>query len=393
MDEILTITQQLALSLRQDGWQGYDPYDAMTSPFLRRIHSKWGRIAATQFLRYFPINIRSLLGIRKGHNPKAVGLLIRALSRLHSYTGRDEYLGDLQQLIDLAQRSKVQQGPGFSIGWGYNFGWQSQVFFCREYAPNIQTTIIIAHALYEVIETGVFSISQREVLRELCLSANNYLLTDELLVFEDDRTAILDYFQGAGGVSINVQAQAAWSLLRAYELSGEERCFELADKLLRFVESRQRPDGSWPYGAASCQGFIDNFHTGFILESLHECRNLSPSLVDETVLGKGYRFYLDHFFCADGSVKYYHDRLYPIDAHAIAQALITLCKLATYDQRSNILLNRTLDWTLENFYSGQDFFYQKWPFFTNRIPYLRWVTAWMLYAFSIMLEASSAKDK
>jgi hypothetical protein len=213
-----------------------------------------------------------------------------------------------------------------------------------------------------------------------------------MLLFEDDRLAILDYFPGAGAVAINVQAQAAWSLLRAYKLFGIERCFDLAGKLIRFVASRQNPDGSWPYGAASCQAFIDNFHTGFILESLYECRQISPNLVDESVLLRGYRFYLDHFFCADGSVKYYHDRLYPIDAHALAQAMITLAKLSAYDPRSNILLDRTLAWTLKNFYSGQDFFYQQWPWLTNRIPYLRWVTAWMLYAFAILLESDAAKE-
>ena len=391
-DKILNLAQQLTMALRKDGWKGYDPYDALTSPFLRRVRSKWGRIAATQLLRYSPVNFRAFLGIKKGLNPKAMGLLIRALVRLHSQTGRDEYLGDVQNLLGLMIKAKVQQGAHGATGWGYNFSWQSRVLFCDEYAPNIQTTIIVAHALYEVIDAGLFSPARLESLQELFFAATGYLLMDQMLLFEDEHTAILDYFLGAGAVSINIQAQAAWNLLRAYELSGNDRCFELARKLIRFVESRQSPDGSWPYGVASCQGFIDNFHTGFILESLYECRKICPNLVDEAVLGRGYRFYLDNFFCADGAVKYYHDRLYPIDAHALAQTIITVWKLAAYDERSDFLLNRTINWTLENFYSGQTFYYQKWPLYTNKIPYLRWVQAWMLYAFVVILEENLPRD-
>ena len=35
-----------------------------------------------------------------------------------------------------------------------------------------------------------------------------------------------------------------------------------------YVASRQRPDGSWPYGGDDYQAWADNFHTAFILTSL-----------------------------------------------------------------------------------------------------------------------------
>ena len=55
-------------------YAGYDPYDALSSPLIRLISSKSKnlRIVFTQFLRRCPVNLRPLLGIKKGHNPKDI---------------------------------------------------------------------------------------------------------------------------------------------------------------------------------------------------------------------------------------------------------------------------------------------------------------------------------
>jgi hypothetical protein len=298
-----------------------------------------------------------------------------------------KYDMDIRRMIELIRSSQDRAEAVESVGWGYNFPWQSRVFFREAYAPNIQTTIIVAHALYEIIEHALLTDTEQESLKDLCLDANRYL-TNHLLVHEDEKTAMLDYFPGAKARVLNIQAQGAWSLLRATRISNDQRFASIAGKLITFVNDHQNKDGSWPYGLADSQGFIDNFHTGFILESLYEVMKLNPECGDENKLRLGYRFYLDHFFCKNGAVKYYHNRTYPIDGHAIAQSIITLSKLRSYDSRSGPLLDGVLKWTLANFHSRQGFFYyQKWPLFTNKIPYLRWVQAWMLYALTILLES------
>ena len=359
----------------------------MTSPILKGIQSKWSLIAVTQILRYSPVNLRTLLKIKRGHNPKALGLFVRAIVRLENTTDNEDYTADIRRLSELIRSTMIRTEEDDSVGWGYNFPWQSRVFFREAYAPNIQSTIIIAHALCDIVECGLLGDAEHESLTDLCLSANRYLI-NHLLVYEDDKTAMLDYFPGAHARVLNIQAQGAWSLLRANRISGDYRFAFLAEKLITFVLNHQNEDGSWPYGLANSQGFIDGFHTGFILESLYEAMKLNPECGDESKLRLGYRFYLDHFFCKNGAIKYYHNRTYPIDGHAIAQSIITLSKLRSYDSRSGPLLDGVLKWTLANFHSRQGFFYyQKWPLFTNKIPYLRWVQAWMLYALTILLES------
>ena len=65
----------------QRDWSGYDPYDALRSPLLRMLSfgSRWPRIAWIQLLKRSPVNLRPLLVVPKGINPKGLGLAARAL--------------------------------------------------------------------------------------------------------------------------------------------------------------------------------------------------------------------------------------------------------------------------------------------------------------------------
>ena len=41
------------------------------------------------------------------------------------------------------------------------------------------------------------------------------------------------------------------------------------------------------------------------------------------------------------------------------------------------MVKSILSWTIENMYDASGFFYfQKWPFITNRIEYMRWSQIW-----------------
>ncbi|NLX55702.1 MAG: delta-aminolevulinic acid dehydratase, partial [Planctomycetaceae bacterium] len=84
-------------------YAGYDPYDALNSPLIRRISgkSKCARMAFTQALRRCPVNLRPLLGVEKGHNPKGIGLFLWGYARLFKLYQRDEDLDKIRYLLDL----------------------------------------------------------------------------------------------------------------------------------------------------------------------------------------------------------------------------------------------------------------------------------------------------
>jgi hypothetical protein len=104
-------------------------------------------------------------------------------------------------------------------------------------------------------------------------------------------------------------------------------------------------------------------------------------------LQSGYLFWRERFFLADGWPKYYHDRLYPADAHAAATAIITLLELRELDSGAPLLAEKIAAWTIRNLRDARGFFYyQRRRFYTVQTPYMRWTQSWMLYALARLLE-------
>src|SRR5215475_8236859 len=66
---------------RSESWVGYDPYDALNSPLARTLpfKNKFARTVLTQLVKRNVFNLRPILGIDKGPNPKGIALAIRAL--------------------------------------------------------------------------------------------------------------------------------------------------------------------------------------------------------------------------------------------------------------------------------------------------------------------------
>jgi hypothetical protein len=158
----------------------------------------------------------------------------------------------------------------------------------------------------------------------------------------------------------------------------------------RFVVHRQREDGSWAYGVQPGQQWVDNFHTAYVLLSLARIAKACVDASEEIkpTLQRGYAFWRECFFLADGWPKYYHDSLYPADAHAAATAIITLLELSDLDSGALPLAETIAAWTVRNLRDARGFFYyQRRRFFTVHTPYMRWTQGWMLYALARLLEA------
>jgi hypothetical protein len=108
----------------------------------------------------------------------------------------------------------------------------------------------------------------------------------------------------------------------------------------------------------------------------------------DVVIRKGFDFYCQHFFRRDGAPKYFHNRVYPIDSHCLAQSIITLEALKDLNSRAHGLAVAALGWGLENMWSSRGYFYyQRHRLYTNRIPYMRWTEAWMLLAITCLMKS------
>ena len=92
MNYIKDIADNLILYIEKNNFKGYYPYDINNSAFK---FQKWGHLCSyylSQVHKRNPVNIRPLLGIKKGYIPKGMGLMLHAFSILYKKYGEGKYI-------------------------------------------------------------------------------------------------------------------------------------------------------------------------------------------------------------------------------------------------------------------------------------------------------------
>ena len=312
------------------GWRGYDPYDGLNSPLARLLPGKPARQAWTQLHRWSPVNLRRLCGIAPTLNAKTL-----ALAALGS--------GD-ERLLDQLESLRTAQG-----GWGYPFGWQSRAFYAPRGTPNLICTAFAARAYERLGRTCDVSFLEK------------YLLRDR------DGERWLTYVPDSDTQVHNVNMIGA-------ALLGRRDCMEFSVK-------RQRSDGSWWYGEAQNQHWIDNFHTGYSLVALKDYESRTGDHSFAEAAERGFAFWERTFWQADGAPRYYSNEDHPFDTHCSAQGILTFLAFGRVDRAV-----QAADWAVENMWDKRGFFwYQRGRGGTNRMSYIRWAQAWMYYALAELL--------
>ena len=376
-----TALVKLLAYCRTNDWAGYDPYDALNSKVFRALpflNSRLPRLVLTQALKRSPINIRQLLLIPKTQNPKAIALFLSALLKLDGI-GHTDSKATVGLMIERLIALRSQGVPYWC--WGYSFPWQTRTELVPCGAPNLVSTTFAANAFLDAYEHQ----ANAQYL-EIAASAASYIIND--LYWVDGSSVGFAYPRPSMRNQVhNANFLAAALLCRVYHHTGDSGLLEPALRVARASASKQAPDGSWAYGEGKSQGWIDNFHTGYNLCALRSiARYIGTAEFDECIT-RGFAFYRDHFFCSDGSVRYYHDRDYPKDIHCVAQALITLITLEDLDPSNRMLAKTALSWALERMWDDSGFFYYRvHRLKIVRTSYMRWSQAWMLLALAMMVE-------
>jgi hypothetical protein len=378
---------------RNHDFAGYDPFDGLNSKLFQATllkHSPTARLAWTQLFKRSPINLRSPAFVSAERNSKGVALF--ALSALANFRRlrTKESEAEARKLIDdlLSMRLDGRSGAA----WGYNFDWQSRVLFAPRGTPTLVPTAFAARALIEA-----FSAFEDDAYLQTARSTCDFIIEDLPRTVENETEICFSYSPDSNTRVYNASLLAAETLSCVGALMREEALSKLASRATRYVVAGQNDDGSWPYGADANQAWVDNFHTAFLLSSLArilkycdtaDAREFSGSL------RRGYEFWRTGFFLADGWPKYYHDTLYPVDAHAAASAIITLSDLRDLDPRALAFAERVALWCVDNMRDPRGFFYyQRRRFYTVRTPFMRWSQAWMLYALARLLEETRSSTQ
>jgi len=372
----------------RERFRGYDPYDALTSPLFRLPllrSSKLVRLAAQQALKRSPLNIRPLLRIPKGYNPVTLALVLeasayRALAdpdRAELHRARvDEAVGELARL----------RTPGYSGAcWGYDFPWEARYGRVPAATPTVVATGLVANALFVAHEL----VGARGAV-ELCESAARFVLADLPRLPGEGNTFCWAYFPGDTQRVLNASMKGARVCAQAYALTREDAFREAADLAVAYVAREQRDDGSWPYAVGDTRGWVDNFHTAYVLDAFDDYERCTGDDSYAEHKRRGWDYYRAGFF-HDGAIpKYYAERLHPVDATACAQSLLTLCRFGDVDTASSVA-----EWTVAAMQSPDGHFaYQVRKRRTVRIPYMRWSSAYMYAGLSrLQLALAEGADR
>jgi hypothetical protein len=379
--------ESLAAWCKERDYSGHDPFDALNSrifqatPFKR---SRLARLAWTQFLKRSPLSFRTVMRVPAERNAKGTALFALAALANFRRTRTKEAALEARSLLKELLAVRLRHTSG--AAWGYNFDWQGRAFYAPVGTPTIVPTAFAARALTEAAR-DLCDEKYLKTARTVC----DFILSDLPRSFESETEICWSYSPVDRTRVFNASLLAAETLAAVGALTGEAGLCETALRGARYVVNRQREDGSWAYGEEDYQSWADNFHTAFILTSLARIRRACPAHSDELeeAARRGAQFWRERFFLMNGWPKYFHDRLYPADAHSAGAAIIALLEAEPPGMEEISLAKRIAVWAVRNLRDPRGFFYyQRRRFYTVRTPYMRWSQAWMLYALARLREES-----
>lgn len=373
--EAQAAADSLSAALERSDFVGWDPYDALASRRIRALaRTPLLRQTAIQGLKALPFNPRRVLGVPPTENPKALALFVSAYARLAKVEPEGRYAGLALALADRLEGRAMKAGGG--EGWAYPFDVQTRWGYYPRTKPNAVVTTFAAHALMDAEELappGRFAPSIDSALG----------FARSSLAVEQGGESYFAYHEGSKVPIHNA------SLLVA-SLFARRGPAEDALPALRYSLRRQRPDGSWPYGERSDLGWVDGYHTAFVLWSLHRALNVEEKAVRlGEALDRALDFFLARFVDPDGAVRASPDARYPVDIHSCASCVWALSALHERDKRALPTAERVLGWTLAHMRRDDGrFAFQRRRLLRASVPYVRWSDGHMLLALAEYVSAS-----
>lgn len=219
-------------------------------------------------------------------------------------------------------------------------------------------------------------------------STVDFLSKDLPVLFNQDGMKCISYVPIQNRLQvINVTALAAAVLARVGYHRQEGTLQEEAQQLMRYVVDKQTDYGAWFYTDPPSDSPLrhDNYHTGFILDTLLDYMTYSNDTQFQDEYKVGLDFYVENLFLPDGAPKFMSDQVYPLDIHGAAQGIITFSRSDKPEHTD--LAAKIAHWAIQTMQEPSDghFYYQRTRFYTKRFALMRWNQAWMSLALSMLL--------
>ena len=250
---------QLSHWVESHDYKAYDPGDGQMS-FLQALtfnNLTLERILTASVLRV-PYEIRPLLGIKPHISTKGMGYMAWGYLRRYKQTGAAEYATRAEYCLDWLIQHRAAHFKEYC--WGNEFTFTTRAGRIPKHEPTIVWSGLIGQAFVEAYEI----LGKNEYL-EIAASVCDWIL--KLPKEETNSGACLSYVAFKQSSIHNSNMLGGALLARVGAITKRTDALELAKESMRYSCTRQNPDGAWYYGEDQKYHWIDNFHTGYNLDS------------------------------------------------------------------------------------------------------------------------------
>lgn len=330
-------------------------------------------------IRHKPDLIRRFVKEKGFVYPQGQAMVIRALVALAK---NGSPLGDISEAERIASWLIENSSPLTEhFGWGQPFLWYSRKPF-PAHTPRATVSSQVAWAMLDLHEY-----TNNEKYLDVVKSVWNLFRDDFNYTPDKKGNFCLSYTTIDNYHIHNSSMLAASVLMRLFKITGDEEIGNFAKKLINFTVSHQNEDGSFYYWAPpdKLNYKIDNYHTGFVLESFRTIIDDFDNNSYKNAYETGIEYYFDNLF--DGATpKFTNKETFPIDIQSCAQSMMTFWM----DGRNGKYADKAYeiaDYAIERFFVKEKNHFGYRIFKDGKRDdsyYFRWGDAWMIRALAYL---------
>jgi rhamnogalacturonyl hydrolase YesR len=359
-------------------YQGYDPGDGDLS-FLRYLtfNAYFLRRILTAVVLRTPFHIRPWIGVRPHTSTKAMGYFGWGYGKMYAVTGDESYRRRAESCFDWLMKNRSPGQQHFC--WGNHFSFSTRAGTIPRYMPTIVWSSLIGLAFLEAYE-----VLKRPKYLEVAASTAEWVKS--LPRERTTRGSCLSYVPCRQSSIHNSNMLGAALLARVAAHTGDQFALDVARDAITYSCARQNEDGAWFYGELPKYHWVDNFHTGYNLDSLKRYIDSTGETECAANLRLGFQYFIHGFVEPDGRPKYYQNQAFPIDIQCAAQAIDTLAFFSDVESQSLALAEKVAAWTIEHM-QAQDghFYYRDLGWKKVKTPMLHWGQGTMFKALAHLL--------
>ncbi|WIV68613.1 antibiotic ABC transporter permease [Natrialbaceae archaeon AArc-T1-2] len=389
-DPVFRRCQATLAYAREREYVGWDYADGLSSAYIKRLpfESKLLNLVVQESIKRAPINLRPYFRVETKRNYKGAALFAMANLDVYALSGEQRYAREARELVEWLREADNDWCDGF-CGGGHRHPLQDLSSDGASTPGEVSGIVSTSYAVQALLQAA--DVLEAPEYADLARTATEFVF--EELAYTDRETGACIAYTAANGSSndgsppytLNANALGARLLLELAAYFDEPQWREAGEKILDYVAAKQTATGGWMYTDPPTASHLsmDNFHNGFIVESLLRHRELTDSKRYETTLERALSFYRSELFEEDGAPNWDESSAYPRDVHAAAQGIITFTEAGDLE-----FARRIVEWTTDALYAGDgQFYYQQRRFYTKRFTLMRWCQAWMAYALSTYMRA------